>query len=218
MSLLDRIASAKQALRGMEEALEEARREFRSANFRRRNDKRFEGEKLIHWIKRRRRNKRRARRKAEVEELLQRKVEFQRKVLNALIEKREEYQEAKAEGRAGTYHRGSTAIVYLDGKPCVEDLAYWLDRVRREGRWHGVLVSGYRTPEYSESLCYGMCGAPSCPGRCAGRASNHAKTTYPGPAADVSDYYNCEKALIEVGSGYSNNLPIDPVHMSRSGS
>ena len=40
---------------------------------------------------------------------------------------------------------------------------------------------------------------------------------YPGPAGDVTDYIRCENALIDVGSGYKNNLPYDLVHMSKSG-
>jgi hypothetical protein len=43
-------------------------------------------------------------------------------------------------------------------------------------------------PERSEQLCFEICGRPICPGRCAGRASNHSKTQKPGGAVDVSDY------------------------------
>ena len=96
----------------------------------------------------------------------------------------------------------------------------WLDKSRSAG-WGGVVVSGVRTPEYSESLCYSMCGAPSCPGRCAGRASNHNMTEnqgYPYGALDVSDYYNFGAIQKRIGSPLINALGAqDPVHYSVSG-
>lgn len=55
------------------------------------------------------------------------------------------------------------------------------------GPWQGVVLSGVRDPAYSESLCRAMCGAPQCPGRCAGRASNHAQWVSPHGAIDVTD-------------------------------
>jgi hypothetical protein len=96
----------------------------------------------------------------------------------------------------------------------------WLDKSRAAG-WSGVVVSGVRTPEYSEQLCYNMCGAPSCPGRCAGRASNHNMTAdqgYPYGALDVSDYYNFGAIQKRIGSPLINVLGAqDPVHFSVSG-
>lgn len=131
-----------------------------------------------------------------------------------LIAERKQRQDQK--DAEGPFDPTSTAIVVFDGKQVVESAAHWLWLSRQHG-WVGSLVSGYRTPEYSESLCYAMCGAPSCPGRCAGRATNHAKTTYPGPAVDVSDYGNFERIQFEIGSPLRNDLPIDPVHFSPSG-
>lgn len=94
----------------------------------------------------------------------------------------------------------------------------WLEKIRATGIWHGVIVSGYRTPEYSEGLCIAMCGAPSCSGRCAGRSTNHAKKVYPGGALDVSDYVNFGIAARKVGAPLVNALgAADPVHFSPSG-
>lgn len=93
----------------------------------------------------------------------------------------------------------------------------WLQKIRDTGIWGGVIVSGARTAAYSESLCYGMCGAPSCPGTCAGRSSNHVPVVYPGGALDVSDYYNFGRAARQVGAPLRNDLPADRVHYSVSG-
>lgn len=95
----------------------------------------------------------------------------------------------------------------------------WLQKIRDAG-WSGVVVSGVRTPEHSIELCYQMCGAPSCPGRCAGATSNHncADPCPPGGGAiDVSDYYRFGAICKEIGCPLRNALPIDPVHYSVSG-
>lgn len=113
-------------------------------------------------------------------------------------------------------------VVTFDGHPCAGWIADCLQKARDHG-WGGVLVSGFRTPEYSESLCFAMCGAPSCPGRCAGRATNHACPSsytckkYEG-AADVSDYIRFGQVCRELGLPLQNALPsTDPVHYSNSG-
>lgn len=95
----------------------------------------------------------------------------------------------------------------------------WLVKSKAAG-WTGTVVSGVRTPEYSEQLCFNMCGAPSCPGRCAGRSSNHNCTAgcpYPTGAIDVTDYSRFGQIQYEIGSPLRNHLPIDPVHYSVSG-
>jgi hypothetical protein len=96
----------------------------------------------------------------------------------------------------------------------------WLWKIYNAG-CHFAVVSGVRTPEYSESLCYGICGAPSCPGRCAGRSSNHnmvATQGYPYGALDVSNYYSFGVVARQVGSPLINALGAqDPVHFSVSG-
>jgi hypothetical protein len=89
----------------------------------------------------------------------------------------------------------------------------------RANGWHGRLVSGYRTPAYSESLCYHMCGRPSCPGRCAGRATNHAYATPDRFAMDVSDYINFGHVVARcpIRPHVHNSLPNDRVHFSPAG-
>lgn len=129
---------------------------------------------------------------------------------------------AEAEAKANDLNPLGSRIVTFDGKPCAEWLAYRM-KVARAAGWNGYLNSGWRSPEYSESLCYNMCGAPSCPGRCAGRASNHAKNVYPYGAIDVGDYYTFG-ALMRSLDGRIPGVHIynalgaaDPVHFSSSG-
>lgn len=112
---------------------------------------------------------------------------------------------------------------HYDGKVVAAYMVPHLDWARRTGhdglKWRGVLVSGYRTPAYSESLCYAMCGAPSCPGRCAGRATNHAWTEPPRGAIDVSDYERFGY-LMQYSPHHPrifNDLPNDRVHFSPTG-
>jgi len=134
--------------------------------------------------------------------------------LKHAIERKEDRKEEKKD--KGPYDPHGGGVVTFDGKPCVEWIAYWLLKARQHG-WKGILVSGYRSPEYSESLCIRMCGHTSCPGTCAGRSSNHTRTGYLGGAADVTDYLNCERIMHEIGSPLKNNLPYDLVHLSASG-
>jgi hypothetical protein len=58
----------------------------------------------------------------------------------------------------------------------------------RKYGWQGTLNSGWRDPAYSEQLCRNICGAPTSPGRCAGRSSKHAGSVKPAGAVDASDY------------------------------
>jgi hypothetical protein len=95
----------------------------------------------------------------------------------------------------------------------------WLLRSKNKG-WDGNLSSGYRSPAYSESLCRAMCGAPSCPGRCAGRSSNHSQTGPPNwGAIDVfPQYVKFGQIQREIGSPLKNELGAqDPVHYSYTG-
>ena len=112
-------------------------------------------------------------------------------------------------------------IVTFDGKPCAGWIARELQKARDRG-WGGVLVSGVRSPEHSEDLCFAMCGGPSCSGMCAGRSSNHCcppsfKCKDPEGAADCSDYLTLARILREMGSKLHNALPRDLVHFSASG-
>lgn len=116
-------------------------------------------------------------------------------------------------------------LVTFDGRTVPGWIANILTQARSSGRWHGTVISGYRSPAYSESLCEAMCGAPACPGRCAGRASRHAcpptGTGVPHEGAvDVSDPYSLEAYCRSVGAplyGGSYALPADPNHFSIDG-
>jgi hypothetical protein len=113
-------------------------------------------------------------------------------------------------------HKPASGVATFDGVPVAAWMVVWLQKARKNG-WGGRLVSGYRTPEYSQSLCYGICGAPSCPGLCAGVASNHSGKEYPAGAVDVTDYNTFENLQSRIGSPLVNHLPSDPVHFSVSG-
>ena len=113
----------------------------------------------------------------------------------------------------------------MDGKVVPE----WIGKInlaaRAAGRWAGVVISGYRTPEYSEQLCYAMCGQPSCPGMCAGRLTNHAcppsnTGVYPEGAEDVSDPEGLDNHCQATNApliGNGRRLPNDKVHFSHEG-
>lgn len=93
----------------------------------------------------------------------------------------------------------------------------WLGRFAELG-WDGQLYSGWRSPEYSESLCYDMCNAPSCPGLCAGKNSNHSQTGPPNwGAVDVVDWQTFQSCNNAVGGPFRNDLPNDRVHRSVTG-
>ncbi len=116
-------------------------------------------------------------------------------------------------------------LVYMDGRQVPGWIAEILQEARSSGAWNGSVISGFRSPSYSTSLCYAMCGAPSCSGMCAGAASNHAcppsgkGTPYEG-AVDVTDPYNLERFCRNhnkplYGGGY--RLSRDHPHFSHSG-
>lgn len=126
--------------------------------------------------------------------------------------------ERKAQAQAA---RGG-GLVTFDGKPVVAWIAHRLQWARERG-WPGTVTSGYRTPEYSEHLCEAMCGAPSCPGRCAGRTTNHAKKGFPNGAVDVTYYLEFASFMRRYDREHPgqpslhNDLPIDRVHFSATG-
>lgn len=110
--------------------------------------------------------------------------------------------------------------VTIDGKEVALWIAKWVLEARNKGLWHGYVVSGYRSPAYSTSLCEAMCGAPTCPGRCAGATSNHSGLEYPSGAVDVDVAHRDEfaSAMQRLGSPLHNALgPADPNHFSASG-
>lgn len=107
-------------------------------------------------------------------------------------------------------------LAKFDGITVDAEFVPWLEKARKAG-WDGTLTSGYRTPEYSESLCYAMCNQPSCPGRCAGKSSRHSQKNGDG-AIDATDYYNLGQIFKQIGAPFYNALgAADPVHFSRFG-
>jgi len=110
-------------------------------------------------------------------------------------------------------------ISSFDGRPVATWLRSYLVWARERG-WHGQLTSGWRSPEASEQLCIEICGAPVCPGRCAGRASNHSKLEKPNGAIDVSDYTRfgelMQRAPFEPRI-FNALAPVDPSHFSSTG-
>jgi hypothetical protein len=88
-----------------------------------------------------------------------------------------------------------------------------IDRAQDKG-WSGILNSGWRDPAYSEQLCYNMCGAPTCPGRCAGRYSRHSQCPWQNGAIDVSDPYTFDRVTPELFNALG---AADPWHMSTTG-
>ena len=110
-----------------------------------------------------------------------------------------------------------SGLATFDGKTVAAHFIPWLIKIRARGVWSGYVVSGYRTPAYSQSLCYGMCGAPTCPGTCAGIYSSHSQYVNPYGAIDVSDYYTFASEARAVGAPFFNDLPYDRVHFSYNG-
>lgn len=113
--------------------------------------------------------------------------------------------------------RPKNGVGVFDGKQVANWIVPWLEKSRKAG-WKGTVTSGYRDPAYSQQLCYAMCGAPSCPGRCAGTSSNHVGSKDGEGAVDVTDYTRFARIQKQIGSPLKNALgPADPVHFSRSG-
>lgn len=120
---------------------------------------------------------------------------------------------------------GAQYRTWLDGHEVPIWIAEILIAARNAGAWKGVVISGVRTPQHSEELCLQMCGAPSCPGRCAGRSSNHAMPPtgtgreYEG-AVDVTDYVGlrnyCREHNLPLRGG-GEVLPADLPHFSHNG-
>jgi hypothetical protein len=106
----------------------------------------------------------------------------------------------------------------FDGRAVAKAAIPYLTWARKNG-WRGTLVSGWRDPRYSQSLCFRMCGRPSCPGKCAGLNSNHVGSTASRFAVDVSDYAKFGQLMRSYpGPKIVNHLGArDPVHFSPSG-
>lgn len=113
----------------------------------------------------------------------------------------------------------TSGVTRYDGVPVANWLVPYLAYARKNG-WQGHLNSGWRSPAYSESLCYRMCGAPTCAGKCAGKGSNHAGDVKPRGAIDVSDYtrFGGIMRVAPLNPHIFNALGSrDPVHYSASG-
>lgn len=113
----------------------------------------------------------------------------------------------------------ATGVTRYDGVPVAAWMVPYLKWARENG-WRGRLVSGWRDPNYSRALCMRMCGAPSCPGRCAGLSSNHVGSAKPHGAIDVSDYGTFERLMARcpIEPRLRNTLDArDPVHFSVPG-
>jgi hypothetical protein len=80
----------------------------------------------------------------------------------------------------------TVGVATFDGKQVAAWMKPYLVWAREHG-WNGTLNSGWRDPAYSERLCLDICGAPRCPGRCAGRSSNHSGSVKPAGSIDVSN-------------------------------
>ena len=104
----------------------------------------------------------------------------------------------------------------IDGKEVAKWIIPYVKKARSMG-WNGTVLSGYRSPEYSEQLCMNMCGAPSCPGTCAGKSSNHSGKVYPAGAIDVSDEATFGSIMAKIHAPLKNDLPSDRVHFSYTG-
>lgn len=114
---------------------------------------------------------------------------------------------------------GKTGLMWMNGRAVPRWIYDELQKAKGYG-WRGYVVSGVRTSAYSRSLCFAMCGAPKCPGRCAGVDSNHNADppyAYPDGAVDVTDFrtlFNiCERHDLRI----KNRLPNDRVHFSARG-
>jgi Rv2525c-like, glycoside hydrolase-like domain len=109
-------------------------------------------------------------------------------------------------------------VATFDGKAVAAWMKPYLDWAREQG-WQGTLSSGWRDPAYSESLCMGICHAAKCPGRCAGRSSNHVGRVKPSGAIDVTHYEEFGRLMqhCPYSPRIFNDLPADRVHFSATG-
>ena len=178
--------------------LKEARDRYQTQKKRVRNLKPRKGESDEHFKARKAREREQLEHREKVKDQLAKK-------LDAIRKAKEDKPDPDGDG-----------LATFDGKTVAAWFVEWLEKSRKAG-WTGTVVSGYRTPEYSTSLCMARCGQPSCPGTCAGASSNHSGKVYPAGAVDVTDYTRFESIQWQIGSPLRNDLPIDPVHFSVSG-
>lgn len=138
-------------------------------------------------------------------------------MLKAAAERRRAHNDAVRKSQA---EGGKTSgVATFDGKKVAAWMVPYLEFARANG-WKGQLVSGWRDPAHSEQLCREMCGRPSCPGRCAGRSSNHSGSTKPRGAIDVSQFVEFGRLMRRCPHSprIFNALGArDPVHFSATG-
>jgi hypothetical protein len=152
------------------------------------------------------------RRRKEVKEKLAKKLEF-------LKDKADDVPSSTGTGNVGY------SVPSRPWNPYGRNIPNWmivhLDKTYAAG-CHFTVISGVRTAAYSISLCYGICGAPSCSGTCAGASSNHnfeANGVYPNGAVDIDVAHasSFESTQFQVGSPLRNYLVADTNHFSVSG-
>ena len=128
-------------------------------------------------------------------------------------------EERRLDQRREANQAPKSGLSTFDGRKVAAWMVPYLEWARKHG-WKGTLVSGWRDPAYSEQLCLRMCGAPTCPGRCAGRLSGHVGKTKPNGSVDVSDYVRFGSLMRSApfNPKLKNLLGArDPVHFSVSG-
>ena len=111
-------------------------------------------------------------------------------------------------------------LVTLDGHQVASWIAEICVEAREAGYWNGYIISGWRSKQYSRELCENMCGAASCPGRCAGESTNHTGIDYPAGAVDVTDSAGLIRFARAKGKplhGAGEVLPYDTPHCSYAG-
>lgn len=149
-----------------------------------------------------------------------------RAVLRGIKRRRRQRKLARESYKKAQNWRQLEGFDHFDGETVPAWTVPWLEKSRAHRcprhphGWQGHVVSGVRTPEYSEHLCFSMCGHPTCPGRCAGRGSNHNMEPdegYPKGALDVNFYGEFGEIQHEIDSPLRNDLPRDLVHFSVSG-
>lgn len=140
-----------------------------------------------------------------------------RRVLLAGAQRRARQRAARRIGNGAA--RITPGVGIFDGKPvckCAIPILKWA----RANGWHGFLNSGWRSVAYSISLCFRICGAPRCPGKCAGASTRHVGKSCDSFAVDVSDYVRFGQLMTRcpLTPHIHNSLgSIDPVHFSPQG-
>lgn len=152
-------------------------------------------------------------------------IQHHREARRDKLARREERLRDKIEARqrqTGQLDPDGDGLAVVDGKLVVT----WIARDILEARKRGLLpswvkvISGYRTPAYSISICISICGAPVCPGRCAGASSRHAQKGQGNGAVDVTlgGQEEFAAAMRAIGSPLHNSIgPSDPNHFSAQG-